>query len=198
MLVERILSIGLTLGLSVLTSAGLSPWSTAQGAYPAWVAHAGHAKRPQFRPWSRTHASAVVSRWRPHTAAGARAASPTPFSRSPVTPHRDAAAAALVVVERTQPRKAGPTSRAQELGVRFRPDGQGSAQGLLLPPDDGLQDGYRSRLQSQFRPARVKRKRTYEQLQGQRVAYQPPGGRTPYPVLPTPPLGAYGGYWPAW
>ena len=102
--------------------------------------------------------------------------------------------------KRSGARKAVPVTRGQELGLRFRPDERESPYGQSAAPQGNLEsEGYASELHSQFRPARPKRKPTYEELQAGSASAQPMlRPMMPYPVMPTPPLPAYGRSWPGW
>ena len=93
-------------------------------------------------------------------------------------------------------RKAVPVTRGQELGFRFRPDERDPIAGQTYPgrAERGAGGRFTSPDNSQFRPLPKARRRTYEDIQAESRAAQPPlPPSTPFPTLPMPPVGP--GYW---
>lgn len=198
-MVARILSLGVALGLVTLASSGLSPLSAAHAAYPGF-GFAAQAKRPQFRPWDRAEHYAVTARWRPNPTLSARRAVVASAARRPY---------AAPTVKRAYPAVFGRTigsvryatavTPVQRNGVRFRPaQGQSSHLGGMEPHSKLSMGSYQSSLQSQFRPPRVARKTTYEELHALNPSPQRPVTVGQYPSLPALPMPVYAGYWPTW
>ena len=93
-------------------------------------------------------------------------------------------------------RKAVPVTRGQELGFRFRPDERDPMAGQAYPgrAEQGAGGRFTSSESSQFRPLPKARRRTYEDIEAENRAAEPPvPPTTPYPMLPMPPMGP--GYW---
>jgi hypothetical protein len=196
-LFARTFSWGLVLGLSVLASLCVSPLSAAQAAYPAWISYATQPKKPLFRPWTQADSRSLTSRRQSRKSIHmAPATGRRPYSnrwprqgvQQTFSPHRAGA------------RKAVPITRGQELGLRFRPDERASPYDRSGAPGDELAPAQDfSELHSQFRPARKRRKQSYEELQAEQLGPQPvPGPVMPYPTLPMPPAPSYHRAWPAW
>ena len=197
----RLFSWGLVLGLSALTSLGVSPLSAAQAAYPGWSVYAAPQKYPQFRPWSRATSRSMTAHRQPQVRAFApRAAKQSTNRRSSVAPAGRRGQQPVFSGGRTGARKAVPITRGQELGLRFRPDERASPYGQpVAPQGDVGSDRYDAELHSQFRPTQPRRKRTYEELQAAEIPNPPvPGHATPYPMVPAPPLPTYPRAWPNW
>ncbi len=199
-MLARTVSWGVVLGLSALVSLCVSPLSAAQAAYPTWMPYAGQVKTPLFRPWSRADAGTWSDR-RPtprmnpvagqNRGATGRRMSPTRWDQR--------SGQAVFAPDRAGARKAVPVTRGQELGLRFRPDERESPYDRGAVGTPGAQPNTElQRLHSQFRPARAKRKPSYEELQaGELADQQMPRPMPPYSAMP-PPMPGYGGPWPRW
>lgn len=194
-MVSRVISLGVALGLSTLASLALSPLSAAQAAYTGWSAYASPSKRPQFRPWRRSAERTVpATRWRPHAAPARRTFVNTAPRQTQATVPR-ATSGARFTREHATVRKATPVNRAQDLGLRFRPDPRRSPFDQSSAYTGESQDAARRRLHSQFRPAATQRKSTYEQLQAQRPRM---AGTPMVHYRPMSPPRGYPGYWRGW
>lgn len=191
----RISFLGWALGLSTLAALGFTSLSA---AHAGWGGYTNQAKSPQFRPWSRTQQQ-PAGRWRPQhirytrpviNAGGTR----RPFTASPgIRTHTP-----LFAGEGRNVRKAVAVTRAQDLGVRFRPEGRQPAYAWNQQNGDGNADRYQVRLHSQFRPTRAGRKATYEEIQyarGSRQRSYSPGMSY---LVPAPPTYGSVGNWGTW
>jgi len=201
-LVARLLSLGILLGLSCLAALAFSPWSGAQGAQAPSSGLSGQVERAPRRPAlsSGFHRSSPPI-WRPRAVAPPLHTAATPASRTPSGERmRRRQGAPMIAAERAGSRKAVPVARGQELGLRFRPDDNASpySQPGFAPTDTG-QPGSDA-LQSQFRPIPKRRKRTYEEMQSGMTSAPPQGLAPimPYPMPGAPPLPGYGTYPPTW
>jgi len=198
-LVARLLSPGVVAALTLLVFAGFATVDGARAAGSAWYGHTAQGKRPQFRPWNRRVVRrSAATRWRPQ--GGSSEQRRTTFtSGSP--------AAAWSRVNRVREpvlsvgfagtRKPVVVRRAVITGTGFRPNHRRGApvetetyaahgNGRWFPADRP----------PQFRPARAKRKRTYEELHpgaipGYQHATQPPV----YQMAHGLPGAEYGPYW---
>lgn len=199
-LIARTFSWGLLLGLSILASLCVSPLSAAQAAYPSWFSYAAQPKKPLFRPWTRADSRDLTSRRQnrkgvhmaPDASAMGRRSHPNKWPRQNVQQ--------TFSTDRAGARKAVPITRGQELGLRFRPDERASPYDRSGLPADGVKSAEDfADLHSQFRPARSRRKPTYEELQADNLREQSmPGPAMPYPTMPIPPAPLYRRAWPAW
>jgi hypothetical protein len=198
-LVARMLSLGVALGWSVVAAVGLSPWSAGHAASPVGSAYANHPRRPHFRPWYRVRPQAPVGQWRPQPTASVRALAPARVSRARVGPQRPTAANALLAVGHEGHRKAKPIARGQGMGVKFRPAARATAGEPLLTRRNGDANRQQVRLHAPFRPARAKRRPTYEQLQAQTTTYRRRAGAgVSYASSAVPLRTAHLGYWSVW
>ena len=196
----RTFSWALVLGLSLLASLCVSPLSAAQAAYPSWYSYATQPKTPMFRPWTREDARNLTGRSQIRKSAH-RVPAGRVMGRRPLTggwPRQNVQQ--TFSPGRAGARKAVPITRGQELGLRFRPDERASPYDQSHLPADGVtpSEGF-AELHSQFRPARPKRKPTYEELQADDLREQiGPGPAMPYPGMPMPPAPPFHRTWPAW
>ena len=171
----RLFSLGMLVGLCSVLTLGTAVFAPADAAHPAWSAYAGQIKRPLFRPWSRYPRRSAALRWRPQP--------------QPVTAARSAAAAiaAGVPVVSTEPLSGRSPGAAWPMRTqinqdwRFRPDQRGSAQ-VANRSGQGRADIRASRLHAQFRPPRIKRERSYEEMQSE-AGYAHPAGGSGYGML---------------
>ena len=201
-MVARLFYLGTAIGLSFLASLGLSPLTGAHAANPAWSTYAAQSKRPQFRPWNRAVRNPVSPRWRPQTAAPAqrRIAYPTTTTRAANWSGGYRARPPAFSGDPVGARKAARVTRANALGLSFRPDKRVTAAvpAASVSGNSHLRDT-RSVMQSQFRPARAKRRGTYEELQ----AGNPSNARMaaqviPVQMIPGLAMGGYGLHWQTW
>ena len=191
-LIARLISLGVLVGFSSVLTLGTAVFSPADAAHPAWSGYAGQTKRPLFRPWSRYPRRSAALRWRPQP--------------QPVTAARSAASAiaAGVPAVSTEPLfgqspeavAAWPMRTQRNQDWRFRPDQRGSAQVADLS-GQGRADMHASRLHAQFRPPRIKRQRSYEEMQLQ-AGYAHPSGGMVYGMLAGAGAQAYRPHWPRW
>ena len=198
-MLARTVSWGVVLGLSVLVSLCVSPLSAAQAAYPSWISYASQAKKPLFRPWSRADTAAWSDRRPVRKSPGAARVGTVSGRRMPPTRWDQRSGQAVFAPGRTGARKAVPVTRGQELGLRFRPDERESPYDRgAVGTVPGNENARLQELHSQFRPARPKRKPSYEELQaGEGAGQQMLGPMGPYPGMP-PPIPGYGAAWPRW
>ena len=188
-LVARLLSLGLTLGVSTLTCLVMSPLSAAQAAYPAWSGTVSQPKRPYFRPVSSSERRPMTPRWRPQASAGSRAATVASTSRAGAASYPRRQTRPVFSLQRTPPRKAVPAGRGSQLGLRFRPDGRASTGDAASTAPAAHDRRYPASLHAQFRPVPRAPRPRYEALQARNSAGLPMRG--------VPPLVRYG-YWPHW
>lgn len=196
-LVARLFSLGLALGLSSLASLGLSHFSAAHAAHPVWSSYAAQAKRPQFRPWSRAPRKSAGLRWRPQPEAATVARSPGSLidSRTADLSNSHAPKRPVFLVDRN--RNARPLDARLVPDARFRPDQRRSSYGQM--PGIGEQDRAvrdQVRLHSQFRPTEVRRKQTYEQMQSGIVSARRMG--KPHWVIAASEMRGYGTHRSGW
>lgn len=192
-LIARLLSLGLLVGLSSVLTLGSVVFTAAGAAHPSWSGYAGQAKRPLFRPWSRYPRRSAALRWRPQAqpvmnARSAAASIASGVSSEPLFGHRSDAAWPM------QPRR--------NPDWRFRPSQPGPGQHAVQiagASERGHADRQASRLHAQFRPPRVKRQRSYEEMQSEDV-YAPPVAvpGMVYGTLATAGVPGYGTHWPRW
>lgn len=202
-MVARLFSLGVVFGLSSLASLGLSDFSVAHAAHPAWSAYAAPSKRPQFRPWSRAPRKSVALRWRPQPEAVAALRS-RDFATGPQVVGRSTAHGVSQLgfsAHHGRARQAMLATDIQGQGVRFRPRHRGSAhaRSAAIVGSNGQAGVYTTGLQSRFRPPRLKRKQTYEELQQGNASAR----RTAVPMMPYQMVAAsgahhYTGYRPGW
>jgi hypothetical protein len=199
-LVGRLFSLWVAIGLSSMTGLWLAPLSVAHAAHPVWSAYATQPKRPQFRPLQRTGRESVLSRWRPH-------ASTTPRTVNPVTSVRTAGSSTGHRVRQIpfslDHHGAAATSRsspAREGGGQFRPQRHGPTYAQSAAGRDRPQaSGYPAGLQSQFRPMRAQRRPSYEELQsGSKATLRAAASGTTYPMMLARGALGYAGHWPGW
>jgi len=198
-LVARLVSLGVAIGLSSLVGLGLLPLSTAHAAHSVWAAYAAQPKRPQFRPLNRTGRKSVSSRWRPHAAAAPRNVNPTTATRT---------AGSSTGYVRQTPFMLDPygsrhlvrSTPDTGFGARFRPQRRGSTGTESPAVHTGTQmSGHSARLQSQFRPTRTQRRSSYEELQsGKTTTRRALAQRSTYPVVSARGAFGYAGHWPGW
>lgn len=202
-MVIRMLPVGLAAGIAGLFCVGLSPLSAAQAAYPTWSAYSSQAKRPQFRPWSRSERQVPAARWRPQAASGSmRAPAVAHGSRRPMTFFAPTPRAQVAPAGRGGSRYAAPKMPLQRPVAVFRPDDREPASNAWGTAAEAAADPRVSALHAQFRPTEKRRKRTYEQTQAATVGrpgFSPrmaPSMAYGVPSLPAPP--PYPGYWRQW
>jgi len=199
------LPVGVAVGIAGLFCVGLSPLSAAQAAYPTWSAYSTQAKRPQFRPWSRSSERQVpAARWRPQAASGSMRAPATAArgNRRPMTFFAPTNRGRAATAAQGGSRYAAPKMPLQRPAVVFRPDDREPGPDAWGAAGASTADPRQSALHAQFRPTAQRPKRTYEQTQSAA------GGRTPFstrmapgmaygaPPLRVPPM--YPQYWPQW
>ncbi len=189
-MVARLLSLGLTLGVSTLTCVVMSPLSAAQAAYPAWSASVSQPKRLYFRPVGNSERRPKIPRWRPQASAGSRAATAVSTSRAGAARYTRGQTRPVFSLQRTPSRKAVPAGRGSQVGLRFRPEGRASTTDVVRPAAAAHDRRYRASLHAQFRPVPRAPRPRYEALQARHSA------RLPMPGAP-PPLIRYGD-WPHW
>ena len=191
-LIARLFSLGMLVGLSSVLTLGTAVFAPADAAHPAWSGYASQTKRPLFRPWSRYPRRSAALRWRPQpqpmtsarSAASAVAAGVPGVSTEPLFGRSPGAGAAWPM--RTQAKQ----------DWRFRPDQRGSAQ-VADRSGHGRADMRASRLHAQFRPPRIKRQRSYEEIQSEGGYAHPPGGMV-YGMLAGAGAQGYRPHWPRW
>ena len=196
-MVARLFSLSLAVSLSSLASLGLSHFSVAHAAHPAWSAYAAQAKRPLFRPWSRAPRKSAGLRWRPQPDAASVTRSPGLLIDRRMAGRTNAHGLQQPVFAADRARNAKLPDARSGLGARFRPDHRRSGHGQ--PPAVGEHDrtgGYQVRLHSQFRPTQARRKQTYEQLQSGIVSARRMG--TPHWVIAASDMRGYGGHRMGW
>ena len=188
----RMLSIGMVWGLANLIVFALAPNSAAHAAHPNWSGYAPQAKRPMFRPTRGAQSGRAATRWRPHDTSVPRRATTGPRVRFAYPVFARGAQAAQSPSGNRSVAAAYPRMRTEP---GFRPNG-GS------PVVEGLEARRAQRPVSspQFRPARERSRKTYEELwataQASRQAF---AGRVgPYAASPVQMLPGYGRYWPTW
>ena len=199
------LPVGVAAGIAGLFCVGLSPLSAAQAAYPAWSGYSSQAKRPQFRPWSRSERQAPAARWRPQAASGSvRAPAAARISRRPMTLFAPTPRSLTTTVAQRGSRYAAPKMPLQRPGAVFRPDHREPASSSWDASGEPSADPRQTALHAQFRPTEQRRKRPYEQPQAVafgRPAFPPTqmAPAMPYaaPAVPVPPVYPPG-YWPRW
>jgi hypothetical protein len=190
--------------LSLLISSTLvmvPPGTAHASGFAGWTGHAGHTKRPQFRPWQpRVEQRAIDARWRPHRATGPQAAA----TRYAAAPPRQAP---LIAPE---PRYTAPVTRAfarsVNAGVRFRPNSRAA-----VAPADQVQTTPATLVENpglhrQFRPKPERKRVSYEELQARSGASNPQSWPTyaAQPVYGSPtstamaPVAGYPSYWRTW
>lgn len=191
LLLAFVLSGGLNLSLSGLPILPAAQAGTGNGSAPTSA-----TRRAQFRPVAPVAGPRVVNK--PSARRGA--APSTHHRRSHASSRARRVFGASVLGDRAGARKAVPVTRAQELGLKFRPDERAGAYGRANPGPASASDANASELQSQFRPAPAKRRPTYEELQaGAGTDARPAPWAAPapaYPPLPVPLLPGFGGPWP--
>ena len=193
-LIARLVSLGVAVGLSSVAGLGLSSPSTVHAAQSVWSAHAAPTKRPQFRPWSRSTRVSVSTRWRPHADTRARTVNPATATRTAgSSTGRRVRQLPFVLDRHASPDSSRSTPRV--FGGQFRPQRRGSDR--LTPASGGSRPqpgGYSAMLQAQFRPTRTQRRPSYEELQ----AGKDPTRGAVYPVGSTYGAMRYAGHWPGW
>ncbi len=181
-LVLRFYSLGLLAGLFSTITLGVVVFSPAEAAHPAWSGHATPAKRPLFRPWSRYPRRSAALRWRPQP-------QPSPAAR-----------ATRATIVRSVPGLSSGSGDAYATAPRamawqFRPERRGAGQNPAQLR--GWADRQAARAHAGFRPPRVKRQQSYEEMQAQggfaSVAGVPGGAYGLYAAAP-----AYTTAWPRW
>lgn len=193
-MVARLFSLGVVFGLSSLASVGLSNFSVVHAAHPAWSAYAAPSKRPQFRPWSRTPRKSVALRWRPQPEVVGSLRS-RGFATGPQVVDRSTAHGVSQLgfaAHHGGARQAMLATQMQGPGVRFRPR-QGAAahaRSVAIVGSNSRAGVYTTGLQSQFRPPRLKRKQTYEELQQGNASAR----RTAVPMMPYQMVAASGAH----
>ena len=181
-MVLRLISLGVAFGLFSILALGAAVLSPAEAAHPAWSGHVTPAKRPLFRPWSRYPKRSAALRWRPQP-------QPSPAAR----------ATGAVIADR-MPRLASGFERHSASGTRttpwqFRPDRRRAGKNPVEMR--GRADSRAARLHSGFRPPRVKRQQSYEQMQAQGGFSSSGGVRGgPYGLYAAAP--GYTTAWPRW
>ena len=190
-MVARLLTVGLTLGLSSLACLAVSPLSAAQAAYPGWSGYVAQPKRPHFRPWTKSERRAPSGCWRPQSAPLARASGYARQRQVTGEVYRGRQAQPVFTLPQRPPvRKAASIGRGVQIGVRFRPDRRSPPVVPGAAVEAQARAEYPAELHAQFRPMQRRRRPTYEELQ--RRQYRRPfarpavAGVNPY------------GYWPAW
>jgi hypothetical protein len=188
-LVARLLTVGLTLGLSSLASIAVSPLSAAQAAYSGWTGYVAQPKRPYFRPSTRADRRVPIGRWRPQSAPIGRASGYTRQRQAVGEGFRARQSQPVfTLTQRVPVRKAtSTTGRAVQIGIRFRPDRRLPP---VVPAGDQVESRYPAELHAQFRPMQPRRRPSYEEMQRQRY-------RTRYARPMMAGANRYG-YWPAW
>jgi len=191
-LVARLFSLGLAIGLSSLAGLGLSTLSAAHAAHPVWSVNASQSKRPQFRPWRRTGRKTVSSRWRPHAAIAPRTVSPSTATRPAGSSTGHRVRQIPFSLDRDGSRNSSAMRSRKGFGGQFRPQRRGSTE---AQPTAGLSAG----LQSQFRPTRTQRRKSYEELQAGNNPTRGAAARgKAYPMMSARGAFGYAGYWPGW
>ncbi len=187
------LSIGMVWGLANLIVFGLAPNSAAHAAYPNWSGYAPQAKRPMFRPTRGAQSGRAATRWRPHGTSVPRRTTttgPTVRFAYPVFAHRAQAA-------QSPSGNRSIVAAYPRMGTEpeFRPNGRSSVAEAVE-----ARRAQRPVLSPQFRPARERSRKTYEELwataQASRQAFA--GRVVPYAASPVQTLPGYGRYWPTW
>ena len=188
-MIARLVSLGMLVGLSSVLTLGTAVFVPAGAAHPSWSGYAGQTKRPLFRPWSRYSRRSAALRWRPQpqpvtssrSAAASIAAGASGISSEPLFGH--------------SPGGVWPLQPRRNPDWRFRPSQRGPAQ---LAGASG-RDQAGKRLHAQFRPPRVKRQQSYEEMQSEAV--HPPPARVPgmvYGTLAASGMHGYRTHWPRW
>lgn len=195
-MIARLLSLGMLVGLSSVLTLGTAVFTPADAAHSAWSGYAGQTKRPLFRPWSRYPRRSAALRWRPQ---------PQPVTAARSAASAIAAGASGVSTELLFGRSpavgaAWPMRTQRNPDWRFRPDQRGPAQRASQVADRsgrGLADKRALRMHAQFRPPRVKRHRTYEEMQSE-AGYAHPSGGMDYSTLAVSGAQGYRAHWPRW
>lgn len=195
-MIARLFSLGMLVGLSSVLTLGTAVFAPAGAAHPGWSGYAGQGKRPLFRPWSRYPRRSAALRWRPQ---------PQPVTAARSATSAIAAGVSAVSTESLYGRTPGGvvwpmrTERSQDW--RFRPNQRGPAQRAPQVTDrvEHGRSGHALRLHAQFRPPRVKRQRSYEEMQSEAGYTQPAGvpGRA-YGMLAASGARAYRAPGPRW
>ena len=196
-MIARLFSLGMLVGLSFVLTLGTAVFAPAGAAHPGWSGYAGQAKRPLFRPWSRYPRRSAGLRWRPQP-------QPVTVARS-ATSAIAAGGASAVSTEPVHGRSPGvvawPVRTQRNQDWRFRPDQRGAAQRASQVADrsEHGRSGHALRLHAQFRPPRVKRQRSYEEMQSEAGYTQPAGvPGVAYGTLAASGALGYGAHWPRW
>jgi hypothetical protein len=200
----RMLSIGVAVGLANLFASALAPQSAAHAAYPSGSGYASQVKRPLFRPTQGTQFNRAGTRWRPYGVIGA--------ARAPVkSTQRRLPFAAMGGSSKVGPGAPAGNRNAERAAVlappqrgvdqQFRPNGRLSTRDLPVA-DIAMPaaDMRRSALLPEFRPARDRARKTYEELRATAAPSRQgiAGDLMPYAPSSVPLLPGYGRYWPAW
>lgn len=193
----RTLSMGMVWGLANVIVLGLAPSSAAHAAYPNWSGYAPQAKRPLFRPTHGAQLGHAARHWRPHDTSSPRRTTIRPAERLAYPVFVGGSQAAQSPSGKRNVAVAYPRIRP---GPGFRPDERSLPDRSSIAEPVAPRGAQRPLLPSQFRPARERSRKTYEELwataQVSRQAFA--GGMIPYAPSPVPMLPGYGRYWPTW
>jgi hypothetical protein len=188
----RTLSIGMVLGLANLIVFGLAPNSAAHAAHPNWSGLAPQAKRPLFRPTRGAQSGRTATRWRTQDTNVSRRATVRPAERVAYPVFAQGAQAAPAPSDHRNVGAAYPRMRIEPA---FRPNDRSPVAEVVE-----ARRAQRPVLPSQFRPARERSLKTYEDLwaaaPASRQAFA--GRAVPYAPSPVLMLPGHGRYWPTW